>query len=119
MNKSINNSDQVQTKNQNLANNLEVGGQFPQEADQSTNAFVQQHKLNLSLNNMNALFSGIYMNNEGIAGSNFGTVNDPTRANMDYNMTDNLNFMNLQSRIFDMHNIMKSLNLEGEQCNDN
>ena len=39
------------------------------------------------------------------------------RANMDYNINDNLNFMNLQSRIYDMHNLMKVLNNEGEQGN--
>ena len=67
---------------------------------------------------MNAFLSGLCMNNEvqGINDSNFRGVGDAglPRANMDYNMTDNLNFMNLQSRIYDMHNIMKHLNSEGD-----
>ena len=72
---------------------------------------------------MNAFLSGLQFSNEaqGITDSNFRGVGDGSlpRANMDYNMTDNLNFINLQSRIYDMHNIMRQLgNLEGEQGND-
>ena len=72
---------------------------------------------------MNAFLSGLQFSNEaqGITDSNFRGVGDGglPRANMDYNMTDNLNFINLQSRIYDMHNIMRQLgNLEGEQGND-
>lgn len=37
---------------------------------------------------------------------------------MNYNMSDNINFMNLQSRIYDMHNIMRQINVEGEQVNE-
>jgi len=102
-------------ESKNLANNM--AGE-PQEAE-NNNAFQQQNKLNLSLN-MNAFLSGLQFNNEaqGINDSNFRGVGDGNipRANMDYNnMADNLNFINLQSRIYDMHNIMRQLgNLEGE-----
>ena len=100
-----------------MANNIEVGSQFPQESEPGNTAFTQQNKLNLSLN-MNAFLSGLYMGNDvqGINDSNFRGVGDAgmPRSNLDYNINDNLNFMNLQSRIYDMHNIMKQLNNEGD-----
>ena len=104
-----------------MANNLEVGSQFPTESEPANTAFQQQNKLNLSLN-MNAFLSGLYMGNEvqGINDfkvSGLGDAGMP-RANMDYTMHDNLNFMNLQSRIYDMHNLMKCINSEGDQGND-
>ena len=72
---------------------------------------------------MNALMSGLLMGADGnsIADSNFriGADNGMLRPNgMDYG-EQNPYFMNLQSRIFEMSNILKQVNDNQEPGNEN
>ena len=63
------------------------------------------------------------MNNaflSGYVGNDVQGMNDPNFQNTGFNTTDNLNYnLNLQSRIYDFNNIMKQLNLGGEDVPEN